>query len=181
MSSSMLPFEVGQSYAAADFPELASLVGQEIQSGRRRFRVCKAAAAIGATSAAALYAQGKALKWSTQSATSPASNTVAGGSATTSRICAVVPEDGPLAIASGDIFLGQIEGFNSAGKLGDQSGDDTTAGHYIICSADADLGKIRTGGSDGEAITEGVAFGRALTTQATDDGAIAFEILGRLT
>ena len=181
MSIAALPFEVGKSYAAADFPELAQLVGQEFRSGLRTFRVCKAAAAIGASSAAALYAQGKALKWSTQSSSAPSSSTVAGGSATTSRICAVVPDDGPLAIASGDIFLGQITGFNSAGKLGDQSGDDVTAGDYIRCSGDADLGKIRTFSTDGEAIIEGVAFGRALNSQTTDDGAIAFEILGRLT
>ena len=180
MSSSTIPFHPSESFAAADFPELAALVGQEFRHGLRSFRVCKAAAAIGSTSSAAVYAQGKLLKWSTQS-TTKSSSTVAGSSATTSRICAVVPDDGPLAIASGDVFLGQIEGMNTAGKLGDQSGDDTTAGHYIISSADADLGKIRTGGSDGEAITEGVACGRALSTQATDDGQVVFEILGRLT
>lgn len=173
----VLPFAIGDSFLAADFPDWAKLVGQEYRSGDREFRMCKSAAAIGSSSAAALYAQGKALKWSSQSATE-SSSTVAGSSATTDRVCAVVPHDGPVAIASGALFLGQVSGINTAGKLGDQSGDDVTAGDYIKSSSDADLGKIRTNTTT---YAEGVTFARALSTQATDDGPIVYEILGRLT
>lgn len=152
---------------------LANNLGHEVDIGDgRRFKLFKASATIGSASTAALNANGKLLKFTTET-----SWTVEGGTANTSRICCVVPDEGPKALASGDYFWGQIKG-NFTGRVGSAASDQVDAGEYVFCSTDADLGKMDDGGTS---FTQGQTCAIALATSSTADAQVACKIVGLLT
>lgn len=153
--------------------ELANLLGHKFTHGDGRvFKLAKASATIGASTSAAVYANGKALKW-----TDDAANTVEGGAANTDPVCGVVPDEGPITLASGDYFLMQIAG-DFTGRVGSAGSDQVDAGEYVFCSTDADLGKLDDGGTT---FTNQVTFAKALTTSSTADAQVVCRIVGELT
>lgn len=184
MSLQSLPFRPDKAYAAADFTAHGELLGRFfIGDFGYLYRIAKTAGAIGATTAVADYAAGKALKWS-----DAAAFTVVGAVANTDKVCGVlsagpgsltqpgIAPAGPVTLASGDIFAMQVSG-RYAGFVGSAASDQVDAGEYVFASTDADTGKLDDGGTT---FAWQVTFGIARATSSTADARVPVDLQGVL-